>query len=237
MKRRLCFFVIVVSLVGSLTGLTAQTRRTVGTTREDQHPATSTSTPPRGEQRAPDPAPPPQPPQQPTGPAHPTRPTGGVLIEVAPPPVIFEPVVPGALPAKESAPLWPVAGTEILDRVGDPGNAGYNFEDEQVVSFNDDDMDVYYESEDSLLCVADDSDIEDLGPAKSVREDLRVDRDGWEVDKAVEVQPGHSYAIWCWDGQVVRLYVQKVLDDAVVFDWMPARSIERIDAKSPIFGR
>jgi hypothetical protein len=70
-----------------------------------------------------------------------------------------------------------------------------------------------------------------------VLEDLRVDRDGWDVDRAVKVQPGHSYAIWCWDGTVIRLYVQKVLDDAVVFDWMPTRSIERVAVKGPVFGR
>jgi hypothetical protein len=170
-------------------------------------------------------------------PANPPRPTGGVLFDGVVPVVVFEPLLPAAPAAEETAPLWPVAGTEILDRVADPENSGYSFSDGEAVAFNDDDMDAYYESADSLLCVADDSDIEDLGPSKSVCEDLRVDRNGWEVDKAVKVQPGHAYAVWCWDGKVVRLYVQQVLDDALVFDWMPARSIERIDAKGPMFGR
>jgi hypothetical protein len=244
MITRLVFLVTLI-LAGSAIVLDAQTRRTVGSTREDQHPASSSPSSSRGEQRTPDPpSPPPSPPPPANpGPVLPPRPpvivypTPGIPIEGTAPLIIVQPVLAPITVTKEATPMWPVIGTEILDRLTDPDNGGYDFEDGEVVAFDDDGADVYYESEGSLLRVADDSDIQDLGPAKSAREDLRVNRDGWEVRKAITVQQGHQYAMWRWNGDVVRLYVQEVLDDAIVFDWMPGRTIERTGVKGPIFGR
>jgi hypothetical protein len=162
------------------------------------------------------------------------QPTPGVPFDGESPVIILEPVLAPVTVTKEATLMWPVLGTEILDRLTVPENGGYSFEDGEVVGFNDNGSDVYYESEGSLLHAADDSDIQDLGPAKSAREGLRVDPDGWEVRKALKVEAGHQYAVWRWNGDVVRLYVQEVLDDAVVFDWMPGRTIERTGG--PIFG-
>ncbi len=235
---------LVLFLAVAVFAVNAQ-RRTTGQTREDQHPASSTSTSPRGEQRAPDPPPPPQhhdpppPPVQGTVPAPPPHPypVGGYPIEGTAPVVILVPVSPDVPEASEPVAMWPVVGTEIIDRLIDPGNSGYRFDREEVVPFNDDAADVYYEAQDSLLHVADDSDIQDLGVAGSVREDLRVPRNGWVTGRAVEVHAGHQYAVWRWNGEIVRLYIQQVVDDAVVFDWMPGRSMERTGVKGPIFGR
>ncbi len=241
MKTR---FVIVLSLIlaGSVLTLNAQTRRTTGQTREDQHPASSSTS--RGEQRAPEPAAPPQhhdPPPQPVQPAPPERPhphpVGGVPIEGTGPVVILAPVSPAVPAAEVTAPMWPVLGTEIADRMADPANSGYRFDDGEVVVYDDEEADVYYESQDSLLRAADDTEIQDLGVAGSVREDLRVRTDGWATGGVVRVQPGHQYAVWRWNGDVVRLYVQEIVDGAVVFDWMPGRAIERTGAKGPIFER
>lgn len=244
MNTRLVFLMSVV-LAGSALTLSAQTRRTIGTTREDQHPASSSTSTSRGEQRSPEPASPPPhhdsspQPVSPTGPGgpHPHPPGPGVPFDGGDPIVIMAPFSPAVSVPAESVPLWPVMGTEILDRVTDPENSGYDFDDGDIVAFDDNGADVFYESQDSLLHGADDTDVQDLGVAKSVREDLRVRRDGWVTARAIRVQPGHQYAVWRWNGDVVRLYVQEVVDGAVVFDWMPGRSIERTGVQGPIFGR
>ena len=258
MNTRQLFVLLLV--VSTVTFLDAQTRRT-GSTREDQKPAPSSSS--RGEERAPAPPsqsqPPrpvhPTPPPQPVNPTPPPRPVnpvppapapvypapppvdpspgGGVLFDGSPLTVVVE-TFPVAVP-HESVPRWPVVGTELVDRLTDAGNSGYSFEDGEVVPFNDGDADLY--SEANLLRVADDCDIQDLGPAKNVKEDLRVAKNGWEISKGVEVQTGHQYAVWLWNGDCVRIFVQEVLDDGVVFDWMPGRSIERTALKGPLFGR
>ncbi len=244
MNTRLVLIVSMVLAVSALT-LEAQTRRTIGSTREDQHPASSSSSTSRGEQRSPDPASPPQhqnpppPPVQTTGPGgpHPHHTGPGVPVEGDDAVVFLAPISPAVTVVTNSVPLWPVMGTEILDRVTDPENSGYSFGEGDVVAFNDGGADVYYESQDSLLRAADDSDIQDLGAAGDVREDLRVRKDGWVTGRAVQVQPGRQYAVWRWNGDVIRLYVQQIVDDAIVFDWMPGRSIERTAARGPIFGR
>lgn len=251
MNSRLVWIVCVV-LAGSALTLEAQSRRTTGSTREDQHPASSSSASSRGEQRSHEPAsqpqrqdPPPPPPRQdpPSQPVRhappvvPPHPVGGVPIEGSSPVVILAPVSPAVSAPLESVPLWPVVGTEIVDRLTDPGNSGYNFGDGEIVAFDDDGSDVYYESQDSLLRAADDTDVQDLGASTGVSEDLRVRKDGWVTGRAVRVQPGHQYAVWRWNGDVVRLYVQEVGDGAVVFDWMPGRAMERTALQGPIFGR
>jgi hypothetical protein len=165
------------------------------------------------------------------------HPGGGVPIEGTPAVTIVETVYSSPTPARESEPMWPVVGTEIADRVSDPANGGYNFEDGEVVAFNDDDADVYFESEDSVLHAADDCDIQDLGPSMRVREDLRVDRGNWDVRRALAVQRDHQYAIWRWNGDVVRLLVREIGGGTIVFDWMPARPIKRTGPEGPVFGR
>ncbi len=253
MNRRIIWILCVV-LAGSALTLEAQSRRTTGSTREDQHPAPSASTSSRGDQRSHEPASPPQrqdppppparqdPPPRPVqstvpaSPSHP-HPVGGAPIEGPGPVVILSPVSPAISATAEPVPLWPVAGTEILDRLADPENSGYNFGDGEIVAFDDDGADVYFESQDSLLRAADDTDVQDLGVSTGVTEDLRVRKDGWATARAVRVQPGHQYAVWRWNGDVVCLYVREVVDGAVVFDWMPGRAIERTPLQGPIFGR
>jgi hypothetical protein len=159
------------------------------------------------------------------------------MIEGSGPVVILSPVSPTVSSPAESVPLWPVAGTEILDRLIDPENSGYNFGDEEIVAFDDDGADVFYESQDSLLRAADDTEIQDLGVSTGVSEDLRVRKNGWATGRTVRVHLGHQYAVWRWNGDVVRLYVQEVGEGAVVFDWMPGRAMERTALQGPIFGR
>jgi hypothetical protein len=252
MNRRLVWFVSLV-LAGSALTLEAQSRRTTGPTREDQHPASSSAPSSRGEERSREPVSPPQrpdppapprhdPPPQPVqatgpvGPPHP-HPVGGVPIEVSGPAVILVPVSPAVSSPVDAIPLWPVGGVEIVDRLADPDNSGYNFGDGEIVAFNDDGADVYYESPDSLLRAADDTDVQDLGVSTGVSEDLRVRKDGWATGKSARLQAGHQYAIWRWNGDVVRLYVQEIVDGAVVFDWMPGRAMERTALQGPIFAR
>ncbi len=248
MNSRMVWIVCVV-LAGSALSLEAQSRRTTGSTREDQHPASSSSTSSRGEQRSHEPAsqpqrqdPPPRqdPPSQPVRPALPVvppYPVGGVPIEGSGSVVILSPISPAVSAPAESVPLWPVAGTEILDRLTDPENSGYNFGDGEIVAYDDGGADVYYESQDSLLRAADDTDVQDLGVSTGVSEDLRVRKDGWATGRVVRVQAGHQYAVWRWNGDVVRLYVQEVGGGAVVFDWMPGRAMERTALQGPIFER
>jgi hypothetical protein len=255
--RRLLLLVLVVTTAAFLD---AQTRR-IGSTREDQTPAPSSST--RGEQRGAETTPPPTrpvnpvptnppPPQRPVGPVHPTPapppspvwpapppadppPGGGVLFDAEPVSVVVEASLYSVSIPREVASRWPIVGTELVDRLTDAQNSGYNFEDGEVVPFNDSDADLYCEG--NLLRAADDCDIQDLGPAKGIREDLRVKKDGWATRRAVEVESGHQYAVWRWNGDCVRIFVQEVLDDGVVFDWMPRLPIERTKLDGPLFGR
>ncbi len=248
MNSRIVWIVCMV-LAGSALSLEGQSRRTTGSTREDQHPASPSSTSSRGEQRSQEPVSQPQrqdPPPHQDPPSHPVRPAPpvfppppvvGVPIEGSGPVVILSPVSPTVSSPAESVPLWPVTGTEILDRLIDPENSGYNFGNEEIVAFDDDGADVFYESQDSLLRAADDTDVQDLGVSTGVSEDLRVRRDGWATGRTVRVHPGHQYAVWRWNGDVVRLYVQEVGEGAVVFDWMPGRAMERTALQGPIFGR
>ncbi len=248
MNSRIVWIVCMV-LAGSALSLDAQSRRTTGSTREDQHPASPSSGTSRGDQRSHEPASQPQrqdPPPHPDPPSHPVRPSppvvppppvGGVPIEGSGPVVILSPVSPAVSSPEESVPLWPVTGTEILGRLIDSENSGYNFGDEEIVAFDDDGADVFYESQDSLLCAADDTDIQDLGVSTGVSENLRVRKDGWATGRTVRVQPGHQYAVWRWNGDVICLYVQEVGEGAVVFDWMPGRAMERTALQGPIFGR
>jgi hypothetical protein len=160
-------------------------------------------------------------------------PVGDVVFYGEPATVVVE-VAPVTVP-RESVPRWPVVGTELVDRLIDAGASGYSFEDGEVVPFNNSDADLFVEAD--RLRAADDCDIQDLGPAKNVKEDLRVAKTGWEISREVEVQAGHQYAVWLWNGDCVRVFVQEVVDDGVVFDWMPGRSIERTALKGPLFGR
>jgi hypothetical protein len=128
-------------------------------------------------------------------------------------------------------------GAEILDRWNRSDCSGYDFEDAEVLPFNDDDADLYFDGLGNAFRVPTDTDIQDLGVSSGIREELRVKKDGWAADKRFQAIAGHQYALWRWNGELVKVYVHEVLDGGVVFDWMPAGSLSRQAADTPPFGR
>ena len=226
---------------GSLVTLQAQTRRDFGSTRSPRHdPAPMVSSPSRDGGRVQDqPMPQPPPPR--------VEPQPILVVHPDPVPVYIEggtdivllPVaeVPG-IPAREKTTVrFPVMGAEILDRWSRNDCSGYDFEDMEVVPFNDDDADLRFDGLTDAFLVPTDTDIQDLGVSSGIREGLRVRKDGWATDKRFQAIAGHQYALWRWNGDLAKLYVQEVFDDGVVFDWMPAGSLPRRAADAHPFGR
>jgi hypothetical protein len=144
---------------------------------------------------------------------------------------------PGLREREEPAARFPVMGAEVFDRWIEPESAGYSFEDNSVEEFNDDDVDLMYDGQAKIMKVPTDTDIQDLGPSNGVKEGLRIDKYGWAPLKSVEVNNHHQYALWLWNGDLVKLYVQEIRDDDLVFDWMPGGSMTRRLAEDQVFGR
>lgn len=104
--------------------------------------------------------------------------------------------------------------------------SGYDFSEEAVVSWDDEDADIYLDYDDSypvpvyFLCVRDDTDIQDFGYTKDL-DDVNVSPDsGWSQLGWVEVILGHSYIIWTRDNHFAKLRVGEFCKCyGIVFDW------------------
>lgn len=237
-SHRLCFLMIVCLM--ALGTLYSQARREIGPSRSP-HSDPSPTAPPaprdagRREQPAtPAPLPPPRVDVQPVIVVSPPSPPvfidggGGVVLL----PVGGTPV----MPVREKV-RFPMMGAEILDRWYRSECSGYDFDGMEVVEFNDDDADVFFDGLGGRLRVPTDTDIQDLGASKGITETLRIERGGWKHEKNVPVIGGHQYAIWRWNGDCVKIFVQEVYDNGVVFDWMPAGTTPRAIADGRLFGR
>jgi hypothetical protein len=131
----------------------------------------------------------------------------------------------------------PVREVELSSRFTLPGYAGYDFSEEEVVSFSAGGMDMYFESsgDQHRMHVSSDTDIQDLGPASSVRENLRVTERGWSVTHSATVEPGHQYLVWLWDGSSSRFFVKDAWSGGVLLDWMPGPAFSRVNRGGPVF--
>lgn len=217
----------------------AQTRREIGSTRssgtrEAPPPAAS----PRDDGRnakpaSQSPAPSPQPSSAPPPALIPVS-TGGVMVDAPIPPTM---PVPAPSPGASYGVVSPIREVELSNRYEFPGFAGYDFSGEEVVSFSAGDMDMFFESsgDQHRMHVSTDTDIQDLGPASSVRENLRVREGGWSVTRSVAVEPGHQYLVWLWDGSSSKFFVKDAWSGGVLLDWVPGQAFSRLDRGGSIF--
>jgi len=217
----------------------AQTRRDIGSTRssgtrEASPPASS----PRDDGRnakpaAPSPAPSPPLVSVPAPVLIPGQ-TGGVTVDAPIPPMI--PVVAPSPGLSDHVPS-PIREVELSDRYKFPDYAGYDFSEEEVVPFSAGSVDMYFEFVEGQfrMYVSSDTDIQDLGPATSVRENLRGSEEGWSVTHSAALQAGHQYIVWQWDGTRSRFFVKDVWSGGVLLDWMPLPASSRFARGGPVF--
>ncbi|KPK74696.1 MAG: hypothetical protein AMJ89_05595 [candidate division Zixibacteria bacterium SM23_73] len=111
-----------------------------------------------------------------------------------------------------------------------PRTSGYDFSEEQVVSYDDEDADIYLDYDEDykvyFLCVRDKyTDIQDFGYTDDL-DDVNVSPEtGWSELGWVEVIPGHSYIIWTRDNHFAKLRVKGFVRCynsrcyGIAFDW------------------
>jgi hypothetical protein len=108
-----------------------------------------------------------------------------------------------------------------------PHTSGYDFSEKTVVSWYDEDADIYLDYADSypipvyFLCVRDGyTDIQDFGYTKNLDEVNFSPDSGWSQLGWVEVILGHSYIIWTRDNHFAKLRVDEFCKCyGIVFDW------------------
>ena len=226
--------VLLLLLAGSVVG---QSRRVVGNTRADDDkkpPVSSTdparpprvapAVPPPVEQHPPVPSTPPPvhhppphyvspPPEVQTPPVH-VEP-----IIIIPPPVPYDPPVyeEGGGQNREAVPL----GVCLQDRLARPDQGGYSFSADQLMAWDDGNVEITYEvvGAKGYFVTPRNIRIVKLGPCESVRE--LADQGGTSSTIRYTVAlPGHGYAIRMPDGTVVRLRVVTATTKEVVFEWL-----------------
>ncbi len=102
-----------------------------------------------------------------------------------------------------------------------PSNAGYDFSNYQVVAYNDQNADFFFEYFDGTfyLDVWDDSDIQDMGPTNDIWDIAEAPTSGWAATKDEIAQIGHTYVIWTWDNHFAKVRIKNITRDRIVFDW------------------
>lgn len=102
-----------------------------------------------------------------------------------------------------------------------PGSAGYDFSDYLVVPYHDAYADMWYEyyGGEYYMVVAEDTDIQDMGPTGSILEIKYAPGSGWSPTHDVKLRPGHTYVVWTWDDHYAKFRVTALSSGRVVFDW------------------
>jgi len=115
----------------------------------------------------------------------------------------------------------------VFDYLNFPAISGYSFANYQVVDFNSDYSDFFFENFDGVfyLNVWEDTDIQDMGFTNDIYDIDEAPIDGWipinpdDNVKYVEAIPGHSYVIWTWDNHFAKIRISRITSDRLVFDW------------------
>ncbi len=103
-----------------------------------------------------------------------------------------------------------------------PLNGGYDFSGYAVVPYDDPYADFYFENYNGTLYldVRSDTDIEDMGPTKSILDIANAPSGGWSSSHDAVVRPGHTYVIWTWDDHYAKVRVTNASSSRVIFDWV-----------------
>ncbi len=115
----------------------------------------------------------------------------------------------------------------VFDYNISPNNAGYDFNLYQVVPYNSENADFFFESYDGkyYITVWEDTDIQDMGPTRDIYDISYAPLDGWipiksgENIKYAEAIIGHTYVIWTWDNHYAKIRIKNITRERIVFDW------------------
>lgn len=102
-----------------------------------------------------------------------------------------------------------------------PANAAYDFSMYAVVPVTDKYADIWFENYNGTLYmnVGTDSDIQDVGPTRSILDIGKAPASGWSTTHDVQLISGHTYVVWTWDDHYAKFRVRTLSSTRVVFDW------------------
>ena len=108
----------------------------------------------------------------------------------------------------------------LYDYRTSPTRAGYDLSTNQVVAYDSQSADIYYEYYNNLsyMNVFKDSDIQDMGYTANFDEIRYSPTKGWSPTKDVVLIVGHTYAIWTWDDHYAKIRIKELYPDRVVID-------------------
>jgi hypothetical protein len=97
----------------------------------------------------------------------------------------------------------------------------YDFSKYSVVAANDQYADIVYDGTtgDFRMSVRQDSDIQDMGPTRSILDIGEAPSSGWAPTHNVSLASGHTYVVWTWDDHYAKFRVSALSQNRVVFDW------------------
>ncbi len=115
----------------------------------------------------------------------------------------------------------------IYDYLKFPNSSGFYFADEEVVAYDSDLSDVFFENYNGTfyLNVWKDSDIQDMGSTYDIYDIKYAPINGWaplyEGDnvKYEEAKIGHTYVIWTVDNHFAKVRIKQMTQERMVFDW------------------
>lgn len=115
----------------------------------------------------------------------------------------------------------------IFDYLQYPDIAGYDFSNYQVVPYDGNDADFFFENYNGIyyLDVWDDTDIQDMGQTQDIYDISYAPTSGWvplnegENIKYVEAKLNHTYVVWTWDNHYAKVRIKEITPQRVVFDW------------------
>lgn len=109
----------------------------------------------------------------------------------------------------------------LNDYIVSPASAGYDFSSYAVVPVTDKYADMWFENYNGTLYmnVGTDSDIQDMGPTRSILDIGEAPSSGWSTTHDVRLIAGHTYVVWTWDDHFAKFRVGSLSSSRVVFDW------------------
>lgn len=116
----------------------------------------------------------------------------------------------------------------IFDYNQSPNNAGYDFSEYLVLSYNDINADMFFENYNGAFYLnvwADDFDLQDMGQTQDIWDISYAPSGGWipvkegENVKYTQAIVGHTYVIWTWDNHFAKVRIKNITNERMVFDW------------------
>jgi hypothetical protein len=108
----------------------------------------------------------------------------------------------------------------LYDYRTNPNRAGYDLSANQIVAYDNQYADIYFEYYNGLcyMNVFKDSDIQDMGYTSNFDEIINSPTQGWSPTKDVILIVGHTYTIWTWDNHYAKIRIKELYTDRVVLD-------------------